>query len=570
MSADGVGPIRSTIYFRYPRDEILAQVPSTASTILDVGCGAGLLGAGLRRRQACEVWGIECDPDVAREASTRLHRVIEGTIEAVTQDLPAAYFDTLIATDVFEHLGDPWGAVRALARSLAPNATVIISLPNLQHHAVIRDLLRGRFTYVPAGILDQTHLRFFTRNSAVELVRRAGFTLERIIPLYATGKDRRAAERGRIPSELILPEGVPLEDVYATQFLLVARAAAPRPDTSRVQVSIVMLTYNRLDLTQRAVSSLRETTRQPYELIIVDNGSTDGTHTYLDALERQGVRVIRNSTNRGVAAGWNQGLRVATGDCLMVLNNDVMVSGDWLERMTRAAYHVSNAGLVGCRTNAVSGPQALLSDYDDLGDFPLFARRYAALADGSWFELPRVVAFALLWRREVYKRVGEFDERFGPANFEDDDYALRTLQVGYRNIIANDVFIHHIGAASHAANDLCAETLVRTNHGRFVAKWGAAAAPLLAAVWSGYDEHVATLGPDQYALPGWAIPDLPPPVLARHLAKVGRRLGRLGWRTEAGAVFRRSLRTALTIPGLAGFLWNARPRAPRVGVTVPK
>ncbi|HEU4402566.1 MAG TPA: glycosyltransferase, partial [Candidatus Polarisedimenticolia bacterium] len=365
-------------YFRHCREEVLAVIPETARAVLDAGCGAGALGARLRRRQPCEVWGIECDPDAAAAARGALDRVLEAPVTAAAETLPAGHFDCLVLADLLEHLPDPWGTLRALGRSLAPGATVVISLPNLQHGDVVRDLLRGRFTYVPAGILDQTHLRFFTRRSALELVRQAGLEVERVIPLYAARRDERAVRRGRPPADLPLVPGVPLEDFYATQFLIVARAGETLPDTSRVRVSIVMLTFNRLDVTREALASLRASTRQPHELILVDNGSSDGTAAWLDGQARDGVRVVRNPVNRGVAAGWNQGLRLATGDCLMVLNNDVLLSGDWLERMTRAAHRVPRAGLVGCRTRAVGGPQRLDPDYDDTGDFPLFARRYSA------------------------------------------------------------------------------------------------------------------------------------------------------------------------------------------------
>jgi GT2 family glycosyltransferase len=435
----------------------------------------------------------------------------------------------------------------------------VISVPNVQHHSVIRDLLGGRFPYVPAGILDQTHLRFFTRASLIELVRRAGLVPERIIPLCGT-RERRAVRRGQAPEGLPIAPKAVLEDLYAGQFIAIARAGEPPPDTRNVRVSIVMLTFNRLDVTQQAIASLRASTQQPYELIVVDNGSTDETRTYLDRLERDGVRVIRNAENRGVAAGWNQGLRAATGDCLMVLNNDVLVSGDWLERLTRTAYALPRAGLMGCRANAISGPQYLESDYKDPRDLPLFARRYAELTDATWFELPRIAAVAMLWRRDVYERIGEFDEQFRPAGFEDDDYSMRALQAGYRNVVVNDVFIHHVGSASHVALATSVKAIGKQNGRRFLAKWGSAGAPVLALRFARYDEHIALLAPEQYVLPGWAVPDVPPRVVARYLAKVGRRLGRYGWRTESLRVFRRSLRTAFTVGGVTGFVWNARPR----------
>jgi GT2 family glycosyltransferase/2-polyprenyl-3-methyl-5-hydroxy-6-metoxy-1,4-benzoquinol methylase len=565
-----VNPIRPTKYFRHVREDVLAQVPATARTVLDLGCGAGALGERLRQRQPCEVWGIECDPDAAREARGRLDHVIEAGVNEAAASLPAAHFDTLIAADVLEHLADPFAALRALAPSLAPGATVVISLPNIQHHSVVRDLLRGQFTYVPAGILDQTHLRFFTRASALELVRRAGFTVEQVVPLYVRRREGRAARRHIPPRGVPVPAGAGVEDFYPAQFLIVARAAAPPPDTRAVRVSIVMLTWNQLSLTQQAIASIRSATRQPYELIVVDNGSTDGTVEYLDGLAAQGVRVIKNRENRGVAAGWNQGLHAATGDCVMVVNNDVIVAAGWLERMTQLAYTLPHAGLVGCRVSAVSGPQMLAPDYERLEDFPLFARRYAELADGSWFELPRIVAVVMLWRREVYERVGDFDEQFSPSDFEDDDYSVRTLRAGYRNVVANDVFIHHIGSASHPVVTSEVKARAKANGERFRAKWGPVATPVLALRAADYDAHIALLRPDQHALPGWAIPEVRPQVLARYLAKVGRHFGRYGWRAESLAAFRQSLHAAVTVQGVAGLLWNARPRVSVSSAAVPR
>ena len=323
-------------------------------------------------------------------------------------------------------------------------------------------------------------------------------------------------------------------------------------DHSRKLVSIVMLTFNRLALTRRAIASLRASTRQPYELIVVDNGSTDDTPAFLAALEGEGARVVRNPVNRGVAAGWNQGLRLANGDCLMVLNNDVVLTGDWLERMTRAAYDVPRAGLVGCRTNVAGGPQALLTGGEDPAGLPFFAHRHAALADRSWFELPRLVAVALLWRRETFDRLGEFDERFTPASYEDDDYSLRSLQAGYRNIVANDAFIDHVGSASHLPNGIDFAEIRLANCRRFIEKWGDAAPRLLAAGWATFEEHAALLRPDQHALPPGLRPDWPPVARARCLARVGRRCARIGWHLQAREAFLRSLRERVTLRGLAG------------------
>lgn len=160
------------------------------------------------------------------------------------------------------------------------------------------------------------------------------------------------------------------------------------------------------------------------------------------------------------------------------------------------------------------------------------------------------------WRREVYERIGELDEQFCPASFEDDDYSMRALQAGCRNIVANDVFIHHVGAASHVAIAASVKVIGKHKDRRFLAKWGPAGAPALALRFARYDEHIALLAPEQYVLPGWVVPDVPPRVAARYLAKVGRRFGRYG----SPRAFRRSLRTVITLGTAAGFIWNARPR----------
>src|SRR5262249_15140762 len=145
--------------------------------------------------------------------------------------------------------------------------------------------------------------------------------------------------------------------------------------------------------------------------------------------------------------------------------------------------------------------------------------------------------------------------------FEDDDYGLRTFRAGDRNLLANDVFIHHVGPPPPRTNFAGPTAGLDVNPHRLFDKWGAAAAPPLAPLWASYEEHVELLAPEQYALPGWATPALPAPLLARHLAKVGRRLGRLGWHAAARAAFQRSLRISPTVRGVTGWVWNLRPGA---------
>jgi methionine biosynthesis protein MetW len=161
---------RAAAYER-ARPEVLQHVPATARRVLDLGCATGTTGAALKQRQDVEVVGVELEPEYAREAATRLDRVVAGDVETVAVE---GRFDTLIAADVLEHLRDPWTALRRYAQQLEPGATVIVSLPNVAHWSTYAHLARGSWPRRPEGIFDATHLRWFTLRDARELLRQAG------------------------------------------------------------------------------------------------------------------------------------------------------------------------------------------------------------------------------------------------------------------------------------------------------------------------------------------------------------------------------------------------------------
>jgi GT2 family glycosyltransferase/2-polyprenyl-3-methyl-5-hydroxy-6-metoxy-1,4-benzoquinol methylase len=167
------------LYYGHPREDVCALVPDDARRVLDVGCGAGGLGRSLKAaRPGIEVRGVEPVADQAARARRILDDVHVGGAESA---LPAGWPrpDCIVFADVLEHLIDPWAAVRRARELLAPGGALVVSIPNVRHHSVIADLLRGRFDYRDAGVLDRTHLRFFTGATARELVERGGFTIER-------------------------------------------------------------------------------------------------------------------------------------------------------------------------------------------------------------------------------------------------------------------------------------------------------------------------------------------------------------------------------------------------------
>lgn len=157
--------VASEHYYQRLRPEILAAVPISARHILDVGCAAGVLGAALRQRQPCRVTGIEQQPAIAALAARRLDEVIVDDAMTALAKLPTDAFDTIVLADVLEHVADTDGLLAAARRVLAAGGHLIVSVPNVRHWSLLRNLLNGDWTYRDCGILDRGHLRFFTRRS---------------------------------------------------------------------------------------------------------------------------------------------------------------------------------------------------------------------------------------------------------------------------------------------------------------------------------------------------------------------------------------------------------------------
>ncbi len=171
-------------YFRYPRTDVVALVPETCTRVLDVGCAAGVVGAALKRRQRCTVVGIERDPTAARAARAVLDEVLEIDLEWPGTNWCAQLgrqpFDCLIYADVLEHLREPRELLVAQRALLAPGGIAIVSVPNVRHYPVVLGLLRGEWRYQDEGVLDRTHLRFFTRRSLIEMLASAGYRVDEL------------------------------------------------------------------------------------------------------------------------------------------------------------------------------------------------------------------------------------------------------------------------------------------------------------------------------------------------------------------------------------------------------
>jgi len=239
--------------------------------------------------------------------------------------------------------------------------------------------------------------------------------------------------------------------------------------------SLIVLTYNNLELTRQCLESVFQCTQAPdYEVIVVDNGSQDGTPQALQELmaSRSNLRVIFNPHNAGFACGNNQGAAQARGEYLVFLNNDTVVTRGWLSGLLR---HLDDpqVGMVGPVTNSAGNESRIEVDYQSLEDMPAFAERYTRAHQGTSFEIRMLAFFCAAMRRAVFEEIGPLDERFGIGMFEDDDYALRLKEKGYRLLCAEDVYVHHAGSASFASlTRIDYLKLFQENRRKFEEKWG--------------------------------------------------------------------------------------------------
>ncbi len=262
--------------------------------------------------------------------------------------------------------------------------------------------------------------------------------------------------------------------------ITIYRRKTPKEISKLPLVSIVMLSYNTLDMTRKCINSIRDNTLYPHEIIFVDNGSRDGSKDFLRNLVKKhsNYHLIDNQRNRGFAGGNNQGMQKVKGDYILLLNNDVLVPGGWLKRMVACLESHDSIGLVGPVTNKSSGLQELkgLQDmdglpYDDAEGLEAFAAYVGRENRKKYTPRSRLSAFALLMKRKVYEAIGELDEDYKIGNFEDDDFCLRAARAGFKIMVAGDVYIHHFSNVSFKRNKIDYDQLYLENYHIFQKKW---------------------------------------------------------------------------------------------------
>ncbi len=238
------------------------------------------------------------------------------------------------------------------------------------------------------------------------------------------------------------------------------------------KTSIIILTYNNINYNRICIESIRKyTTTGTYEIIIVDNNSTDGTREWLK--EQNDIKLILNDENVGFPRGCNLGIEAAEKDNdILLLNNDTKVSPRWLDNLKICLYSNESIGAVGPITNNCSNYQGINVPYSTIDHMIEFASNNNISTPKRWEQKPRLIAFCMLIKRTVIDNIGNLDERFTPGNFEDDDLCMRIIDAGYKLMVCNDSFIHHFGSTSFKKDFTSFNNALIINAQKFEVKWG--------------------------------------------------------------------------------------------------
>lgn len=503
-------PSKQDSYYGFARPDVIETVIQNhlpTGKILEIGCAGGLTGKNLKERLPVQSYtGIDISAEAAQIARQHLDQVIVADIEqtdlASEHGLAKNDFDLLLALDVLEHLYNPWDALAELSAFVKPGGYVVSSLPNIQNISILQDLTAGQWPYQDAGILDATHLRFFTLEEAKKLFTGSGLVIKDIRRVLNPSIDAKTLKEAgnRIHKGKLALNELSKEEVlnfFTYQYIMVAQkpgatgknkeGSSPNAEPGRTllpkfeqidfitqMTSIVILTYNELSVTKECVQSIRRHTPENHEIIFVDNGSKDGTVKWLKSQiqQNENYRFIENEKNLGFAKGCNQGIEASRGEYILLLNNDVVVADGWLAGLLKCHSHAPDAGIVGPMTNNISGLQKIMNDdYHSVKDLEHFAAKFEKQYRDRRIPLRRIVGFCMLFKRTLVEKIGLLDESFGTGNFEDDDLCLRAELAGHQNYIAGDVFIHHYGSRSFIANKINYRAAMSGNRQIIEKKW---------------------------------------------------------------------------------------------------
>ncbi|MDQ0062048.1 glycosyltransferase [Paenibacillus harenae] len=210
-------------------------------------------------------------------------------------------------------------------------------------------------------------------------------------------------------------------------------------------VSIVLLAYNHIDYTKLCVESiLRYTSHINYELILVNNGSSDGTRELFDSITDAKVRHL--SKNVGPVNGFNEGIEAAEGKYIACVCNDFIFTPRWMDNLLACIESDETIGFVSPGASFVSNHQSISGSYTNIGEMLNFAEQYNKSDSSKWEERVRLLPCVLMVRAKLFREIGKYDPHFYFGEFADDDISFRIRRAGYKLVYCKDTFTYHFGS----------------------------------------------------------------------------------------------------------------------------
>lgn len=235
--------------------------------------------------------------------------------------------------------------------------------------------------------------------------------------------------------------------------------------------SIVLLSYNCEAICKQCIESIRaNSSSMAYELVVVDNASTDGITEWLK--EQQDIKLICNAENKGFPGGCNQGIKAAAPENdILLLNNDTIVFPNAIFWLRMALYESGEIGATGSVANYVGNDQRVEEQFDTVEEYRQYALKMNIPSRHAYEKKVRLIGFSIMLRRRALDEVGMLDERFSPGNYEDDDLCVRLQYAGWKLLLCHNSFIYHYGQGD-GQNRGSWKRIFHRNAELFKEKWG--------------------------------------------------------------------------------------------------
>jgi len=437
-------------------NSLILKTISKGSKVLEVGCAHGRMTKYLKENLDCDITIVEVDKEAGKVASQYSNNAILGGAGNIEDtywfyETDGKKFDHIIFADVLEHLSNPEAVLLKAMERLSDNGSILISIPNISHNAVLIDLLQDKFEYRETGILDKTHVKFFTHNSLRQMIEKIGLSISKEFnAVNVVSNTEFNNSYSQLPEEVSLfLKSREYGEVY--QFVWELKK-------KNINVSVITPIFNKWLFTK---SYLDDMIKLPsdVEIIIVDNASSDETQdsikSYLDKYPHK-IKYIRNSENTGFSKACNSGLKSAIGNKILFLNNDIKVRNNFSSWIYNLSERCTDNNLVGPTGGAIDMTNGFNFLYET--NSPTKPINYMS----GW---------CLMMSREVCNKIATdgkiFDEDFF-AYYEDTSLGMKSHQLGIKFCLV-DIPVVHFGKIS--SKQLNTYALYKQSKEIFMEKW---------------------------------------------------------------------------------------------------